>query len=217
MSEPYLARALRGIGNALRMTGSGRVAPPGVQLRTAMQVVMDASPFAIYGGALEKSVGDGWWTGSLEDDTPAATGTFSNDLNPFNLSGCPAGNEDKVAWIYGAFLKITFGDNTESDFDVAQILLTMPDEVNFGASASQPMLVWLGLSTVSTAAGTSVAQVRQTSEGLGGGRMVTPLPCFRESTVDARVTFDAKSGTDPFELDWSVICRFLPAGIPPVP
>ena len=215
MPENVASKALRGLSNALGLTGD-RSAPPGIELAIPSQPVDDLTQYARYGSAhVFGKFSDGWVTLALQEAivgvnfvstvVPDWSAIVSGDF------GISLGTLSRMAlWIYDVSLE-AISDSSLADIGAASLTINVPVgmSVNNGQSRKHNVFACDGTAPnrVEKSA-LSVILINQLRPSFpfqwGAGQQ----GLFRGEGVNAinTVTFQ-----------WSVLCRMLPMGQAPLP
>ncbi len=213
MSEIVGGRSLRGLGNALFLSGD-REAPPGIELGIPAQTVHDLTAYARYGSAHVFGVSEDGWASFVARVAPNATfssstvGNWRTEIETvFDVS--PGKLERMALWIYGisvtATAAVAIGDIGVSNFTI---------EIGQMAAHNSPTSIEHILWACDGSAGQRVLHTGALATILVNQlRPAFPFqwPAFRSGR------FRAQSNANIVTFTFNLLCRMLPMGQAPLP
>ncbi len=215
VAEAILTRAIRGLGNAFKLTG-GRSAPAGLELDLPAQAVVDLGRFAGYGSALKFAhFADGWVTANFTQQivasvTPVATSLiWDTDVSAaFGLS--QNGLDNTILWVYGASLQATASAQL-TDAGDARFSIDVPAGLDLDGSGSTRIAhdIWMGEGSTDLIERTALIA----SYAPKPSAYNWPFPWPAGSNGTFKNENDAAAGT--VDYDWTLLCRIMPMGVSP--
>lgn len=206
--EGILGQSIRGISGMLRLSG-GRAGPPGIELSVPSPSVFDLTQLARYGsGVIGNANDDGWWLFSANDSL-AAIGFSNASFDVGGAASSPRKNPNDVFWIYRVGVGLVAIDI--ADFKGCAVQIAVPAAANFGPSAILKYSIFTGNSGNITLTSANAGIVRP----IGTGWATSPVPVSPDMTVDTVLENDGAVGI--VTMSVSLLGRFAPPGVPPLP
>ena len=216
MAESIATRALRGLGNALRLNGE-RDAPPGIELAIPAQTVFDLTTVMQYGSALQFGhFEDGWVTANLRVVIVATTTSVATtviwDTDVSGDFGIVQNVLNKTLfWIYGVSLRATASAQV-SDLGVAHVNIRISAAIDLNASSGSRQSP-----DIFQASGDNLVLRSPLIASYVPEVSAYKLPIPWAAGQSATFTNQNKAGVGTVTYEWSILGRILPLGIPPLP
>lgn len=211
MAENVATRALRGLGNALRLVGD-RSAPPGIELATPSQPVDDLTAYVRYGSALTFGhLADGWVSVAFLQLAVGAGFDSVDRIWDTVVSGDFGISQSQLTstmlWIYGVSLNASAVTQLAT---IGQARITIAIEKGIGdvATGGAQNLIFLNDGT-----GVDVGPLNRMMPNQAlNTRFPTPWP-------PGSIMATRFNNLDANDVNWFVtfLCRLVPFGVPPLP
>lgn len=208
MPETILPQSLRGLGNALGLSGGGRIGPAGVEFSLPAQPVLDVGAYAAYGSARldNAAIFDGWVNLALSAVGGGAGVVTSATLN-VNSTSIPPMRAGDVLWLYQSSLELEVSVAV-ADFGSAAVDVSYPSSIGPGS-----LLRHLMHSAVASEFVVGLTAL-QGWVGRLSNQPPYPLPVPQGGVLNLRLLQAAAAGTCTVRA--LLLARILPAGVPPV-
>ena len=216
MSETILSRAIRGLSSSLRFTGS-RSGPPGVDLSRASTPVNDLTQYARYGSALVfNQLQDGWVTATFDQPSTEAGFVTLSELWDTQVSGdfgiAANSLSGMMCWIYHVSQKAET-NTAVADIGTSRMRLHIARGIGDTVAGADAHNIWLN----DGESGPNTVQISALElELVNMVRLPSPVPWPPGALVDMR---SEQIGVNPRTVTrrWTLLCRVIPFGVPPLP
>ena len=214
MAENVASTALRGLSNALELSGD-RTGPPGIELGIPSQPVEDLTQYARYGSAhVFHQLSDGWLTLIVKDVVIAAAyeSTTVEDWSS-GVSGdfgISSGRLSRMAlWIYGVSLRVNAAVAL-ADVGASALYIRIPSPIRVGGAGVTEYMIFGCDGTAPNRIETAPLEVRMVNQ-------VRPFWPFQWAAGQAGVFRNQNVNANSVSWEWVVLCRMLPMGQAPLP
>lgn len=214
MPENVASNALRGLSNALDLTGS-RSAPPGIELAIPSQGVDDLTQYVRYGSAhVFGRFSDGWLTLGVRLET-TAVGFSSFNLDDWSAEvsgdfGISLGRLSRMAlWVYGVSIRISVVGSL-ADLGATALFVRVPAAMLVNGGGLEEHIIFASDGLAANRVDTGPLETRLMNQA-------RPSWPFQWAAGQRGVFRGQNLSTNSVEWNYSLLCRMLPMGQAPLP